>query len=43
MKETNYREAALWALSAFSSDFSSWGIHVAPFGRALGEWEKGLE
>ena len=37
-KKTNYREAALWALSAFSSDFSSWGIHAAPFGRALGEW-----
>lgn len=42
-KETKYREAALWALSAFGGDFSSWGIHLAPFGRALGEWEKGME
>ncbi len=41
--DARYREAALSALSAFSGDFSSWGIHGAPFGRALGEWEKGLE
>jgi len=42
-KETKYREAARWALSAFSGDFNSWGIHVAPFGRALGQWETGME
>ena len=42
-KETKHRDAALWALSAFSGDFNSWGIHVAPFGRALAEWEKGME
>ena len=42
-KETKYREAARWALSAFGGDFNSWGIHVAPFGRALGEWEKEME
>jgi uncharacterized protein YyaL (SSP411 family) len=37
-KETKYREAALWALNAFTGDFSSYGIHAAPFGQALGEW-----
>ena len=42
-RETNYREAALWALGAFGGDFGSWGIHGAPFGRALVAWEKGLE
>jgi hypothetical protein len=33
-----YREAALWALDAFTGDFAGQGIHAAPFGRALGEW-----
>jgi len=42
-KETKHRDAVLWALNAFDGDFTSWGIHVAPFGRALGEWEKGME
>jgi uncharacterized protein YyaL (SSP411 family) len=38
MKETKYRDAALWALNAFDGDFGSYGIHAAPFGRALCEW-----
>jgi len=33
-----YREAALWALDAFTGDFAGQEIHAAPFGRALGEW-----
>ena len=36
--ELRYREAALWALSAFTGDFSSYGIHAAEFGQALGEF-----
>jgi len=39
--EAKYRDAALWALSAFGGDFSSYGIHAAPFGQALGEWLSG--
>lgn len=37
-REAKYREAAEWALRAFSGDFSSYGIHVASFGQALGRW-----
>jgi uncharacterized protein len=37
-KRASYRDAALWALSAFSDNFASWGIHAAPFGHALGEY-----
>jgi uncharacterized protein YyaL (SSP411 family) len=37
-KEGKYHDAAIWALSAFTENFASWGIHVAPFGRALGEF-----
>ena len=33
--ELRYQDAALWALSAFTGDFSSYGIHAAAFGRAL--------
>jgi uncharacterized protein YyaL (SSP411 family) len=38
MKKTKYDEAALWALNAFDGDLGSYGIHAAPFGRALCEW-----
>ena len=34
--ETRYHEAALWALTAFTGDFNSHGIHAAAFGLALG-------
>jgi uncharacterized protein YyaL (SSP411 family) len=34
-REARYHEAARWALSAFSGDFSSYGIHAAAFGQAL--------
>jgi uncharacterized protein YyaL (SSP411 family) len=37
-KEPRYRDAALWALSAFTGDFSSYGIHAAGFGQALNEF-----
>lgn len=36
--DTKYSDAARWALSAFSGDFGSYGIHASQFGRALGEW-----
>jgi uncharacterized protein len=36
--ESKYREAARWALRAFSGNFISYGIHAAGFGKALGEW-----
>jgi uncharacterized protein YyaL (SSP411 family) len=39
--ELRYRDAALWALSAFTGDFNSYGIHAAPFGQALGEFVDG--
>ncbi|HSE85670.1 MAG TPA: DUF255 domain-containing protein [Candidatus Binatia bacterium] len=39
-REPRYRDAALWALSAFSTDFGSYGIHAAGFGQALGEFMK---
>jgi uncharacterized protein YyaL (SSP411 family) len=37
-REPRYRDAALWALSAFPTDFSSYGIHAAGFGQALNEF-----
>jgi uncharacterized protein YyaL (SSP411 family) len=40
--EARYRDAAHWALSAFTGDFSSYGIHAAAFGQALGELVKRL-
>jgi uncharacterized protein YyaL (SSP411 family) len=36
--DPRYRESALWALSAFGRDFSSYGIHSAGFGQALAEF-----
>jgi uncharacterized protein YyaL (SSP411 family) len=36
--EPKYREAARWALRAFSGNFISYGIHAAGFGKALAEW-----
>jgi len=36
----SYRDAALWALSAFTGDLSSYGIHAAGFGQALDEFLK---
>jgi uncharacterized protein YyaL (SSP411 family) len=36
--EQRYREAALWALRAFTGDFSAHGIHAAAFGQAIGEF-----
>ena len=40
-REPRYRDAALWALSAFPADFSSYGIHAAGFGQALNEFVNG--
>jgi uncharacterized protein YyaL (SSP411 family) len=39
-REERYRGAARWALAAFTRDLSSYGIHAAAFGQALGEWMK---
>jgi uncharacterized protein len=36
--ELRYRDAALWALSAFRGDLNSYGIHTAGFGQALNEF-----
>jgi len=38
LSDAKYRESTLWALDAFTGDFTGHGIHAAPFGRALGEW-----
>ncbi len=35
--DLRWREAALWALSAFK-EFGSYGVHAAAFGRALGDY-----
>ena len=35
------RDAALWALNAFTGDFNSYGIHAAGFGQALNEFMNG--
>jgi uncharacterized protein YyaL (SSP411 family) len=40
--ELRYRDAALWSLSAFPADFSSYGIHAAAFGQALNEFVNGV-
>jgi uncharacterized protein YyaL (SSP411 family) len=37
-----YRDAALWALSAFTGDFNSYGIHAAGFGQGLNEFVNGV-
>jgi uncharacterized protein len=41
-REPRYRDAALWALSAFTEDFNSYGIHAAGFGHALNEFVNGV-
>jgi uncharacterized protein YyaL (SSP411 family) len=41
-QDNRYRHAALWALAAFSGDFSPYGLDAASFGRALGEYVDGL-
>jgi len=33
-----YREAALWALGAFTGEFSRYGVHAAGFGQALADF-----
>jgi uncharacterized protein YyaL (SSP411 family) len=38
-----YRNAALWALAAFSGDFSPYGLDAACFGQALGEYAIGAQ
>lgn len=35
--DAKYRDAARWALSPFHTDFAQYGVHSAPFGRALGQ------
>jgi uncharacterized protein YyaL (SSP411 family) len=40
-KEHRYRDAALWALSAFPANFNSYGIHAAGFGQALNKFVNG--
>src|SRR5262249_1538367 len=40
-REPRYRKAALWALSAFPADFSSYGLHAAGFGQALNKFITG--
>jgi uncharacterized protein YyaL (SSP411 family) len=37
-KESTYRDAALWALRAFAGNCCSYGIHAAPFGKALSDF-----
>ena len=37
-KEKKYRQAALWALSAFTDDFAPYGVYAATYGRALGAY-----
>jgi len=41
-QESNHRHAALWALAAFTGDFSPYGLDAACFGRALGEYVDGF-
>jgi hypothetical protein len=36
--ERKYRKAALWALSAFTEDFTPYGVYAAAYGRALGAY-----
>jgi len=37
-KQSKHKDAAIAAFSAFPGDFSSYGIHAALLGQALGEW-----
>jgi uncharacterized protein YyaL (SSP411 family) len=39
-RKPGYRDASLWALSAFAGDFSSYGVHASGFGQALDEFLK---
>ena len=39
--EPKYWDAGVWAMGAFTGDFSPYGIHAAGFGCALGEFVKG--
>ena len=41
-QDGQYRDLALWALAAFTGDFSPYGLEAACFGRALGEYVAGL-
>ncbi len=36
--ERKYRKAALWALGAFTEDFTPYGVYAAAYGRALGAY-----
>lgn len=38
--DAKYRAAARHAFSAFVDDFAQYGVHAAPFGRALGEFQR---
>jgi uncharacterized protein len=40
-QDPTFRDAALWALGAFTGDLSSYGIHAAAFGQALDEFVNG--
>ena len=42
-QNSRYRDAALWALAAFSGDFSPYGLDAACFGQALGEYAVGAQ
>jgi uncharacterized protein len=37
-RDEKYHDAARWALCSFAADFAEYGVHAAPFGRALGEF-----
>ena len=42
-QDSRYRDAALWALAAFTGDFSAYGLDAACFGQALGEYATGAQ
>jgi uncharacterized protein len=42
-QNSRYRDAALWALTAFTGDFSPYGLDAASFGQALGEYAMGAQ
>jgi uncharacterized protein YyaL (SSP411 family) len=41
--EVRWREAAFWALSGFSEDFRSYGVHAAAYGKALAQYLEGAK
>jgi hypothetical protein len=41
-QDGQYRDPALWALAAFTGDFSPYGLEAARFGQALCEYVDGL-